>query len=403
MSYTPSSGIWQTAWLEAVPEEYIKSINIDQASLDEVTITADVVRNALQQVEITADANVANEDFIHVLVLDGERQVAQASGSYGSPLSIKMHKPKLWSPTSPHLYDVKVTFKTDVIFSYFGLRTFTKETPNGIATPMLNDNFTFMLGVLDQSFWPDGLYTAPTDAALEADILKAKALGFNMIRLHQKVNPERWYYHADKLGLVVFQDMVQKFHHASKDTVPLFVQDLKAMIIGRRNHPSILQWIIFNEADCYRVFIGEKEYDIRGIYALVQELDPKRVIDVGAGNRMGDVLDMHHYPDPDDQRPSFRGYAMVGEFGGLGTFVPQKEWVPNSCHAYTDFPDTSGFEERYRQMAQSIQDKAGCLGAAVYTQLVDVEAGCNGFFNYDRSSKFNDTMLQMIRDENMAI
>jgi len=201
----------------------------------------------------------------------------------------------------------------------------------------------------------------------------------------------------------VFQDMVQKFHHASKETVPLFVQDLRAMVVGRRNHPCILQWLIFNEGDCFHVFIGEERYDINGVYELVQELDPKRVIDVGAGSIVGDVLDIHHYPDPGDKRPGWKGYAMVGEFGGLGRFVLQKQWIPNTCHAYAAFADTSAFEERYREMALFLQDKAGCLGASVYTQLVDVEAECNGFFNYDRSSKFNDTMVQMIRNENLAI
>lgn len=406
MSYAPSSGIWQTVWLEAVPAEYIKLIKIDQASMDEVTVTADVVHTALKQVEVTADANIANKELLHVLVLDGNKKVAEASGAYGAPISIKIHEPKLWSPTSPHLYDLKLTFKSDEIFSYFGLRTFVKENLDGLPTPMLNGNFTFMLGVLDQSYWPDGLYTAPTDEALESDIVKAKALGFNMVRLHQKVNPERWYYHADKLGLVVFQDMVQKFHHASKDTVPLFVQDLRAMIVGRGNHPCILQWNIFNEADCYHVFKREKKHNIQGIFKLVKEMDPTRPVDMGggvAGVRVSDVLDVHSYPDPMDIRPNIHSYAMLGEFGGVGSFVPSKEWVLGKCHAYASLSSAAAFVQRYREMLHRVRDKLGCLSSSVYTQLVDVEAECNGFYNYDRSWKLNDADMQAVLDENMAL
>jgi len=277
----------------------------------------------------------------------------------------------------------------------------------GGTQPLLNGNFTFMAGFLDQSFWPDGQYTAPTDAALLSDLIATKMFGLNMIRLHQKVNPERWYYFADKVGLAIFQDMPQKYGGATADTVPLFVQDLTAMIEGRGNHPSILQWDTFNEGDCWRVF-NTKPYDVEGITQLAKKLDPTRLVDTDSGGngdvkQISDVYDIHTYPSPGDPKPRGTQYAMVGEFGGIGTFVKGKEWAPNKCFAYLNEYTSANDAEKYIDMAQTLASRVDHVSASVYTQTTDIENECDGFLNYDRSNKFNDEQTKAISDANQAL
>lgn len=277
----------------------------------------------------------------------------------------------------------------------------------GGTKPLLNGKYTFMAGFLDQSWWPDGQYTAPSDEALEYDLVATKMFGLNMIRLHQKVNPERWYYHADRHGLVVFQDMIQKYGHASVDTIPLFVEDLKAMIAGRGNHPSIVQWTTFNEGDCWRVF-DTAPYDVKGITELAKQLDPTRLVDTdsggGANNQhIADVNDIHSYPYPGDPQPSGTQYAMVGEFGGIGAFVGGKEWVPNKCHTYLHADTPADEASKYIEMAKTIESRVDHIAASVYTQTTDLELECDGFLNYDRSNKFTDADTAAIAAANQAI
>ena len=322
--YTPSSGIWQTVWLEPVPESYISSVSINQASVDTLTVTA--------VVEGGGDVDFA--------VFDGATEIVSKKGLSGSPVQISIPvAAKLWSPESPHLYDLKISSADDSAISYFGLRTFTVvRDGTSPAKPLLNNEVQFLAGFLDQSWWPDGQYTAPTDAALASDLLATKMFGLNFIRLHQKVNPERWYYHADRFGIVVFQDMVQKYGGANSSTVPFFVNDLKAMVLGRSSHPSILQWTAFNEGDCWNVF-NTTPYDVKGITDLIKTLDPTRPVDTDSGGgandqKIADVNDVHTYPYPGDPVPSLQQYAMIGEFGGIGAFVQGKEWVPEKCGTY---------------------------------------------------------------------
>jgi hypothetical protein len=322
---------------------------------------------------------------------------------------VKINVPdaKLWSPTGPNLYDLKVSTATDEVTSYFGLRTFgLGEGPKGKRT-FLNGNFTFLAGFLDQSWWPDGQYTAPTDAALAYDIQAVPMFGLNMIRLHQKVNPERWYYHADKLGVVVMQDMVQKYGHASSDLIPYFVEDFKAMVAGRGNHPSIVQFETFNEGDCWGVF-KTKPYDVAGIVALSRELDPTRLVDTDSGGgannmHIGDVNDIHSYPYPGDPQPSDTQYAMIGEFGGIGAFVEGKEWKPKACHTYLHVDTPNDEAMTYVKMAATIQSRVDHVSASVYTQTTDLELECDGFLNYDRSNKFSDADTAAIKKANQAI
>jgi beta-galactosidase/beta-glucuronidase len=321
-------------------------------------------------------------------------------------VTIEVPSPKLWSPSSPKLYDLKVTTATDYVLAYFGLRTFELST-GARKQPLLNGKYTFMAGFLDQSWWPDGQYTAPSDEALASDLEATKMFGLNMIRLHQKVNPERWYYHADRLGLVIFQDMVQKYGGANHETVPLFVEDLKAMVLGKKNHPCIVQWTTFNEGDCWNTF-KTTPYDVKGITEMAKRLDPTRLVDTDSGGgansfKLADVNDIHDYPWPGNPQPSETQYAMIGEFGGIGAFVKGKEWVPGACHTYLKTPTPSDEASKYIQMAKLIEKRVDHVSASVYTQTTDVELECDGFLNYDRSNKFSDADTAAIREANLAI
>jgi len=340
--------------------------------------------------------------------------VATAIAPCGQLTRLSIPSPKLWSPTSPTLYDLRVTSHQsesnvmDRVVSYFGLRTFELGPGPAGDRPLLNGKFTFLAGFLDQSWWPDGQYTAPTDAALAHDVEAVPMFGLNMIRLHQKVNPERWYYHTDRLGVVVLQDMVQKYGHATNATVPYFVADLKAMISGPRgNHPSIVQYETFNEGDCWRVFTSPP-YDVAGIVQLSKQLDPTRLVDTDSGGQanslhIGDVNDIHSYPYPGDVQPNASQYAMVGEFGGIGAFVPGKEWKPQSCHTYKYVATPAEEASTYIGMAQTLLNRSDHVSASVYTQTTDVELECDGFLNYDRTNKFDSTATAAIREANQAL
>ena len=396
-TYTPSSGIWQTVWLEEVPGTYISELTIDQASTQTVVVSA------------IAQGDDGNTSTVQFEVVDPSTNKVLVTGTspVGQDVSLTLRDPVLWSPETPQLYNLRVTLGKDVVWGYFGLRTFQLGPGPKGQRPLLNGNFTFLAGFLDQSWWPDGLYTAPTDAALAYDIEAVPMFGLNMIRLHQKINPERWYYHADRLGIVVFQDMVQKYGGATSATVPLFVEDMKRAIMGRKNHPSIVQFTTFNEGDCWKVF-QDKPYDVAGIVALAHSLDPTRLIDTDSGGgannlHIGDVNDIHSYPYPGDPTPSTSQYAMVGEFGGIGAFVEGKEWKPNSCHTYLHVGTPQDEADAYVKMAHTIAGQVDHVSASVYTQTTDVELECDGFLNFDRSPKFDEVDTARIKTANQAI
>ena len=374
-TYTSSSGIWQTVWLEEVPAAYIAAVTIDQASVSAVGVTVTTAGGATA---ITEDGAAVTFE-----VMLAGKSVATATGTAGAKTSISIPAPKLWSTTSPTLYDLKITAGADTVIAYFGLRTFELgDGPKG-KRPLLNGKFTFAAGFLDQSWWPDGQYTAPTDAGLAYDVEAVPMFGLNMIRLHQKVNPERWYYHADKLGVLIFQDMVQKYGGANNDTIPFFVADFKAMVAGRGNHPSIVQIETFNEGDCWGVFKA-KPFDVASIVALSKQLAPDRLVDTDSGGgannlHIGDVNDIHSYPFPGDPQPSKSQYAMIGEFGGIGAFVEGKEWKPKACHTYLHTDTPAEEASTYIKMAATIQSRVDHVSASVYTQTTDLELECDGF------------------------
>lgn len=408
--YTPCTGVWQTVWLEKVPATaYVKGLQVG-ANITTLVATA-FVEPAIETMRTNESENVLVE------VLDpngGVAVIASQTIPAGTAASINIPSPQIWSPDSPILYPLRVSIvgEESGILSYFGMRAFELYTPptQQGAVPILNGNEIFLAGWLDQSYWPDGIYTAPTDEALLFDLQAVKHFGLNMVRLHQKVNPERWYYHADRLGILIFQDAVQKYLGASKATIPHFEADLVAMIKGRGNHPSIIQWTAFNEEDCWGVF-NETSHSISDIVALIRETDwQDRLVDTDSGGRAnglldktGNVNDIHSYPWPGNPTPDTEKYAMVGEFGGLGFFVDGSEWMPGKCFAYLECPTAQNITDAYVEMARQLRVRSDHIRASVYTQITDVEVECDGFLNYDRSIKFSPSQLRRLADANRAL
>lgn len=247
------------------------------------------------------------------------------------------------------------------------------------------------------------MYTAPTDEALAFDVKAVPRFGFNFIRLHQKVNPERWYWYTDKLGIVVQQDMVQ--HYGDSFTTPdpdLFMQDLQAMIDQLYNHPSIIQWTAFNEGDMV------SHFDAKAVVSWIKQYDPSRLTDTDSGGpannlHVADVNDVHDYPDPTDPKPSATQYAEIGEFGGLGAFVDGHQWVQGSCYAYETVASPDKLASRYIGMANYIQQHKKDISVSVYTQITDVELECDGFLNYDRTDKFSADQLAKVVKANQNL
>ncbi len=372
--YTPTTGIWQTVWLEPVAERSIEALSlvpdIDAGCLN-VTVAA---RGKDGGAEITLKA------------LDDGKVVATATGKAGQTIKLPIPNAKLWSPDSPKLYDLQVTLAEggkpiDAVASYFGMRkTSLGKDAQGITRMMLNNKFIFQIGPLDQGFWPDGIYTAPTDEALRYDIEATRKLGFNMARKHVKVEPDRWYYWADKLGLLVWQDMPAG--NTTKDR-PQFRQELTSMVLGLHNHPSIIMWVVINEG------WGQGDAaDTKALVDLVRKLDPSRLIDNASGwsdHKCGDVIDMHSYPGPGSPKPEEDRAAVLGEFGGLGLPIPGHLWQGKNW-GYANMADRDQLTVKYVNLLRGVyklKDNPG-LSAAVYTQTTDCEGEVNGLMTYDR-------------------
>ena len=285
----------------------------------------------------------------------------------------------------------------------------TQGMPSGrVAKPVLNGEFVFLAGWLDQSFWPDGIYTAPTDDALAYDLEAVRTFGMNMVRLHQKVNSERWYSRRPHWGCGD-AGRGQKYGHANASTIPFFEHDLVAMIEGRGNHPCIVQWETFNEGDCWAVFdAAGPPHSVNDTVALARRTDwqidwltPTRAAAPTTSRRATSTTST--YPDPGDPTPKGNKYAMIGEFGGIGAFVAGKEWVPGKCHTYEKVDTPQDEADTYVKMAAKILSQIGHLSASVYTQITDVELECDGFLNYDRSTKFTPAQTAAIRGANLKL
>ena len=382
--YTPQSGIWQTVWMEAVPESYVKTLHItpdfDAGCVD---ISAEAVGNAAAYVEF-----------------DGK--------TYPSPARIVLESFEAWSPENPRLYDFAVNCGEDRVESYFAMRKFSVEKDEkGIPRLFLNNEPYFHNGLLDQGYWPDGLYTAPTDEAMIYDISMAKAMGFNMLRKHIKVEPLRWYYHCDRLGMLVWQDMpngggaynlltvssplVTGMHFNDKHYALFarndeyyrlaFERELKAMVRHLYNCPCICMWVPFNE--------GWGQFDAARIYELVRSLDSTRTIDHASGwhdQGVSDVVSLHVYFKKYRFKPDKKGRAvMLSEFGGFNLGVDGHRFN-NRDFGYKRFRDADSLAQALRALYQEeiAPAKAQGLCAAVYTQLSDVEDELNGLLTYDR-------------------
>lgn len=367
--YTPTSGIWQTVWIEPVEAAHINSLKITP-DLDKTQVWVSV--------DAVGGSKIVDGDALMVSILEDGKEIAQ--GISPGAVHVNIPNPKLWTPDSPFLYTLKVKFHDDEVESYFGMRKISLgKDEKGVTRILLNNQFVFQVGPLDQGFWPDGIYTAPTDEALKWDIETTKKLGFNMTRKHVKVEPERWYYWADKLGLLVWQDMPAG-DNKTVESKAQFEIELDRLIEGRINHPSIVMWVVFNE--------GWGEFDVPRLTDAVRKLDPSRLINNASGwtdMKVGDVMDMHHYPDPASPKPEENRAAVLGEFGGLGLALPPHTWSKESW-GYRGVGGQDALTAAYARMlgtAWDLKESAG-LSAVVYTQITDCETECNGLITYDR-------------------
>ena len=392
--YTPSSGIWQTVWLEPTTAQRITRLDT----------TPNVAAGGLDLIVQGTQAGAS----VTAQVLNGTTVVGTATGTVGSSFRIPVPNARLWSPDDPFLYNLRVTMAGgDAVGGYFGMRSVGKAMLGGTLRPTLNGKFVFQLGTLDQGYWPDGIYTAPTDAALAFDLEQQKALGFNMVRKHIKVENDRWFYHADRLGLMVWQDMPALASGREPSTVgrTRFERELREMIDEHKGITSIVQWVPFNE--------GWGEYDAGRIADLVKSWDPTRLVNHNSGSNCcdsdpdpgnGDVIDDHQYVGPGISRPPTATRISVnGEYGGLGLRTPNHEWPTAGKFAYEWLPDSNALTNRYIQITSRLVDliNGNGLSGSVYTEPTDVEEELNGFFTYDRQIRKMD--FARVRDTHLRV
>lgn len=390
--YTPVTGIWQTVWLEPLPAAYLASLK-NTPDLDS------------QSIHFQADVkNYQPDDELEIIVFSEEREVSRQRADPASLISIPLPNARLWWPESPHLYrtTLRLLRKGQVIDearSYFGMRKSHLMTDeNGLQRMALNGRILFQYGPLDQGWWPDGLYTAPTEAALRYDIEQTLAMGFNLIRKHVKVEPARWYAHCDSLGVLVWQDMPSgdregpwgpDISHDYTELVrtpasqAIYRRELRALLDAFQPFPSIVCWVPFNE--------GWGQYHTAEVTGWVKGYDPSRLVNSASGGNflsVGDIVDIHHYPEP--RMPSRglfgKNFALVlGEFGGLGLPVEGHTWATKANWGYQTFKNADELTRRYEgfmKELKTMQQKG--LSAAVYTQTTDVEVETNGLMSYDR-------------------
>ncbi|HWD18962.1 MAG TPA: glycoside hydrolase family 2 TIM barrel-domain containing protein [Verrucomicrobiae bacterium] len=372
--YTSCSGIWQTAWLEPVPATAIVKLEL----------VPDIAAGCLRlKADLTGDAahvTLAATAFI------ADAPVAQTNGPADGTLTLPISSAHLWSPDDPFLYGLEVAISRDGrvidhVLSYFGMRKISLQKAEGRAPRIvLNNRPILQIGALDQGFWPDGIYTAPTDAALASDLHFLKKAGFNLVRKHVKVEPDRWYWWCDQIGLLVWQDMPSGNNNTPPSRLQ-FEEELRQMIAALRNHPSIVQWVLFNE--------GWGQYDTERLTRRIKDLDPTRLVDNASGwtdKQAGDVLDVHTYPEPEAPPAETARAGVIGEFGGLGMVTPGHVWSSNAW-SYQMWPDKYSLQAWYSRLLRRVWDQHenGSLNAVVYTQTTDVETECNGLLTYDRA------------------
>jgi hypothetical protein len=380
--YTAVTGIWQTVWIEPVPKAAIANLKITP-DVDNKQVKIEVMTSGdAKKLSVAATATGAG--------------FSGAASSTDKTMTLVVANPRLWSPDDPFLYDLTVQLKDggkviDEVKSYFGMRKIElKKDSEGVNRLFLNDVALFQYGPLDQGWWPDGLYTAPTDEALRYDIEITKELGFNMLRKHVKVEPQRLYYWCDKIGVLVWQDMpsgdgyihgempdLNRTSHSANQ----FEREYRELIEANYNHPSIVMWVPFNE--------GWGQFDTARIVAWTKELDPTRLVNNASGwtdRGVGDVHDIHVYPGPATPPLEDKRAAVLGEFGGLGLPIKGHTWQDEKNWGYRSYTSPEALTDAYASLMHRLWLLIGeGLCAAVYTQTTDVEIEVNGVLTYDRA------------------
>lgn len=397
--YTPVTGIWQTVWLEVRPEQAVDHLKITpELAGQKVTVKAISETAARAGVKPTAEVSVYSDNQL----------VGQTTGEVNQDLSVPIANPRSWSPEDPFLYDVRVRLLHDAaviddVTSYVGMRSVALgQDEHGRTRILLNGKPYFMFGPLDQGWWPDGLYTAPTDEALRFDVEMTRRMGFNMARKHVKLEPARWYYHADRVGLLVWQDMPNGDKHIqpkqpditrSPESAANYRKEWRSIMDSVMNHPSIVVWVPFNE--------GWGQFETDTILAETKAYDPTRLVDGPSGwtdRGTGDLNDMHKYPGPGMPPLESKRAVVLGEFGGLGLPVKGHTWQNEKNWGYRSFTDTPSLRKAYADLIERLKPLvAQGLSAAVYTQTTDVEIEVNGLMTYDRKvMKFDEAELRTL-------
>jgi hypothetical protein len=396
--YTAVTGIWQTVWTEVVSTTYI----------EELKIIPDIDQNSVRVGMVIGGENKPISRILRIL--DSGEVVSSIGVGGRTDIMIPLRNPKLWSVDSPFLYDLEVELHVegelvDKVSSYFGMRKIAvRKDEKGFNRLFLNNEPLFQYGLLDQGWWPDGLYTAPNDEALKYDVEVTKELGFNMARKHVKVEPARWYYHCDKLGLLVWQDMPSGNYDShkwkslgwterSKDN---YRAELEAMVGALRNHPSIVMWVPFNE--------GWGQHDTKQVVRNVNRLDPTRPVNEASGwnnEGSGHVRDVHSYPGPVTAPLEERRAVVLGEFGGLGLPIEGHLWWNKRNWGYRTYTSLEELRENYSSRVEQLKPLiGGGLAAAIYTQTTDVEGEVNGIMTYDRAIvKLDKGQVQSLHQE----
>jgi beta-galactosidase/beta-glucuronidase len=404
--YTSVSGIWQTVWLEPVAKKYVADIK-SVADIDAKQLSVKV-----------CVANASAGDIVEVLLKDGGKTIASGKFAAGQQINIPVSEPKLWSPESPFLYDLEVNLYEngkiqDNVKSYAAMRKISKKRDkDGVIRMQLNNKDCFHYGPLDQGWWPDGLYTAPSDEALAYDIRKTKDFGFNMIRKHVKVEPARWYTHCDRIGILVWQDMPsggnspqysQTSYYTGKEAVRStesesnYRREWKEIIDYLQSNPSVVVWVPFNE--CWGQFKTDE------IAKWTKDYDPSRLVNSASGGNhypdVGDILDVHNYPVPAMLLYDAKRVNVLGEYGGIGMPVEGHLWQPDKNWGYVQFKSSKEVTDEYIKYAEILKTMIPRgFSAAVYTQTTDVEGEVNGLMTYDRKViKLEEVRLKQINQE----
>ena len=396
--YTANTGIWQTVWLEEVPDYYIKDLRITP-DVDNSRVVISIISESPKhfQAKIAAMAD--------------DQEVAAVQGNHQQVFYVPVKNARLWSPDDPFLYDLEITLIdttgtiVDEVESYFGMRKITVgNADDGHLRLMLNNEPLFQLGPLDQGWWPDGLYTAASDEALKYDVQVTKDLGFNMLRKHVKVEPQRFYYWCDKIGIMVWQDMPSgdrkpRTIPRSDASAAQFKLEYRQLISNFYNHPSIVMWVPFNE--------GWGQFETEEITKMTKKMDPSRLVNPASGwfdRQIGDVKDIHRYPGPAIPAIEDNRAAVLGEFGGQALVVKDHLWLQDFRRAPSHYKTSNSkkkLHDKYDELIKSLLPlKKKGLAAAVYTQTTDVETEVNGFMTYDREViKFDPAHLKEIHQE----